>query len=103
MKFFIKLYSPVGNVIHYFGKICIFLGWEGADIWPQNRPWKITELWSCLNFQAIVGLLQGDRFCKLESIIIYCTRRDQTDRVATLIRTCLNKGVPQDVTAKKNS
>ena len=50
-----------------------------------------------------MGLLQGDRFCNLESIIIYCTRRDVTDRVATLIRTCLNKGVPQEVTAKKGS
>ena len=50
-----------------------------------------------------MGLLQGDRFCNLESIIIYCTRRDVTDRVATLIRTCLNKGVPQEITAKKGS
>ena len=24
-----------------------------------------------------------------DSIIIYCTRREQTERVATLIRTCL--------------
>ena len=47
-------------------------------------------------FQALIGLLKGERFGSLDSIIIYCTRRDQTTKVATIIRTCLNTGPPQD-------
>ncbi|XP_031203641.1 ATP-dependent DNA helicase Q4 isoform X2 [Mastomys coucha] len=40
--------------------------------------------------QALVTLLQGDRFRTLDSIIIYCTRRKDTERVAALLRTCLS-------------
>ena len=40
-------------------------------------------------FQALIALLQGERFSQCSSIIIYCTRRQQTDRVATIIRTRL--------------
>lgn len=39
--------------------------------------------------QALVTLLQGDRFRTLNSIIIYCNRREDTERVAVLLRTCL--------------
>ncbi|XP_052059917.1 ATP-dependent DNA helicase Q4-like [Mytilus californianus] len=39
--------------------------------------------------EALIGLLQGDRFSQCESIILYCTRRDTTERLATLIRTSL--------------
>lgn len=39
--------------------------------------------------QALLTLLQGSRFSALASIIIYCTRREETERVATLIRTSL--------------
>ncbi|XP_052816677.1 ATP-dependent DNA helicase Q4-like isoform X2 [Mya arenaria] len=46
--------------------------------------------------QALTGLLKGERFGTLDSIIIYCTRRDQTDKVATIIRTCMNTGVPTE-------
>ncbi|ESO89744.1 hypothetical protein LOTGIDRAFT_124475, partial [Lottia gigantea] len=35
-----------------------------------------------------------DRFSSCQSIIIYCTRREQANRVATYIRTCLQK--PED-------
>ncbi|XP_036064454.1 ATP-dependent DNA helicase Q4 [Onychomys torridus] len=41
--------------------------------------------------QALVTLLRGDRFCTLDSIIIYCTRRKDTERVAALLRTCLSE------------
>ncbi|CAL1538173.1 unnamed protein product, partial [Lymnaea stagnalis] len=44
-------------------------------------------------------LLKGDRFKTCESIIIYCSRRQQTTRVATLIRTSLQTTV--DLNAKK--
>ncbi|XP_071064190.1 ATP-dependent DNA helicase Q4 isoform X4 [Dasypus novemcinctus] len=39
--------------------------------------------------QALVALLQGDRFRALDSVIIYCNRREDTERVAALLRTCL--------------
>ncbi|NXG42334.1 RECQ4 helicase, partial [Psilopogon haemacephalus] len=39
--------------------------------------------------QALISLLQGERFGDLNSIIIYCTRREETVRIAALIRTCL--------------
>uniref|UniRef100_A0AAY5EAX1 ATP-dependent DNA helicase Q4 n=1 Tax=Electrophorus electricus TaxID=8005 RepID=A0AAY5EAX1_ELEEL len=39
--------------------------------------------------QALVSLLKGERFGALDSIIVYCTRREETNRVAALLRTCL--------------
>nr|KAF6276944.1 RecQ like helicase 4 [Pipistrellus kuhlii] len=39
--------------------------------------------------QALVTLLQGDRFRTLDSIIVYCNRREDTERVSALLRTCL--------------
>lgn len=39
--------------------------------------------------QALISLLRGERFGHLDSIIVYCTRREETARVAALIRTCL--------------
>ncbi|XP_058515432.1 ATP-dependent DNA helicase Q4 isoform X2 [Ochotona princeps] len=39
--------------------------------------------------QALVTLLQGDRFRVLDSIIVYCPRREDTERLAALLRTCL--------------
>lgn len=47
--------------------------------------------------QALVSLLRGDRFGCLDSIIVYCTRREETVRVAALVRTCL-----QGVLVKEN-
>uniref|UniRef100_A0A8D3E564 DNA 3'-5' helicase n=1 Tax=Scophthalmus maximus TaxID=52904 RepID=A0A8D3E564_SCOMX len=47
--------------------------------------------------QALVSLLKGDRFGCLDSIIVYCTRREETTRVAALLRTCL-----QGVLVKEN-
>ncbi|XP_074059108.1 ATP-dependent DNA helicase Q4 isoform X2 [Macrotis lagotis] len=41
--------------------------------------------------QALMTLLQGERFRTLSSIIVYCNRRDETVRVAALIRTCLQE------------
>ena len=38
-------FTEIGNVVHHFGNVfCTFLDWEGADIWPQNRPMKIPDL-----------------------------------------------------------
>ncbi|XP_041040391.1 ATP-dependent DNA helicase Q4 isoform X2 [Carcharodon carcharias] len=48
--------------------------------------------------QALVTLIRGDRFASLDSIIVYCTRREETARIAALLRTCL-----QGVTLKEPS
>lgn len=50
-----------------------------------------------LYLKALVSLLKGDRFGCLDSIIVYCTRREETVRVAALLRTCL-----QGVLVKEN-
>ncbi|NXR03378.1 RECQ4 helicase, partial [Sagittarius serpentarius] len=39
--------------------------------------------------QALISLLRGERFGCLDSVIVYCTRREETARIAALIRTCL--------------
>ncbi|XP_054461672.1 ATP-dependent DNA helicase Q4 [Anoplopoma fimbria] len=59
--------------------------------------------------QALVSLLKGERFGCLDSIIVYCTRREETTRVAALLRTCLqgvlvkeNKQTNQGSQAKHN-
>lgn len=49
------------------------------------------------SLQALVSLLKGDRFGCLDSIIVYCTRREETVRIAALLRTCL-----QGVLVKEN-
>lgn len=36
----------------------------------------------------MLGLIKF-RFARCQSIIVYCTRRDECERVATFIRTCL--------------
>ena len=60
-------------------------------------------------FQALLKLLQAPPFKSLDSIIIYCTRQQQTERVAQMIRTCMQSldshVTPQPVTTsgKKRS
>ncbi|NXF00251.1 RECQ4 helicase, partial [Menura novaehollandiae] len=43
--------------------------------------------------QALISLLRGERFGSLDSIIVYCTRREETSRIAALIRTQF-QGIP---------
>lgn len=50
--------------------------------------------------QALVTLLKGDRFGCLDSVIIYCTRREETQRLAAMLRTCL-QGVIVSRTAEE--
>ncbi|XP_067111566.1 ATP-dependent DNA helicase Q4 [Osmerus mordax] len=52
--------------------------------------------------QALVCLLKGERFGCLDSIIVYCTRREETGRIAALLRTCL-QGVLLKEAAKTTS
>lgn len=53
--------------------------------------------------RALIGLLKGERFAKLNSIIIYCTRRDECERISGLIRTCMQdeKGPEANQTGNK--
>ncbi|NXJ11368.1 RECQ4 helicase, partial [Odontophorus gujanensis] len=39
--------------------------------------------------RALVSLLCSKRFTPLRSVIVYCTRREDTTRVAAMLRTCL--------------
>lgn len=55
---------------------------------PVRSPQAAVLIVPCC--QALVTLLQGDRFRTLDSVIIYCTRRKDTERVAALLRTCLS-------------
>ncbi|XP_055628082.1 ATP-dependent DNA helicase Q4 isoform X2 [Toxorhynchites rutilus septentrionalis] len=40
---------------------------------------------------ALLHLLQSERFEALRSIIVYCTRRDECERLAAFLRTCFQK------------
>ena len=55
---------------------------------------RISHSMQNSTFKALLNLLQGNRFAVCDSIIIYCTRREQTDRLATLIRTLMKDVVP---------
>ncbi|XP_048658314.1 ATP-dependent DNA helicase Q4 isoform X4 [Marmota marmota marmota] len=61
-----------------------------AGSWAESPhpAWPVTTA-PC---QALVTLLQGNRFRALDSIIVYCNRREDTERVAALLRTCLCAG-----------
>ncbi|XP_043924010.1 ATP-dependent DNA helicase Q4 [Protopterus annectens] len=50
--------------------------------------------------QAIVTLLKGERFGSLDSVIVYCTRREETTRIAALLRTCLQGVTLKDLSAQ---
>ena len=49
---------------------------------------------------ALLQLLQGGRFQDFDSIIIYCIRREECERLATLLRTYLKDPV-KDMNGKK--
>ncbi|KAK0045017.1 ATP-dependent DNA helicase Q4 [Biomphalaria pfeifferi] len=59
---------------------------RGATV-PDNLVLSVSR--DANRDEALIELLKGDRFKSCESIIIYCSRREQTTRVATLIRTSL--------------
>ncbi|XP_053674336.1 uncharacterized protein LOC128724638 [Anopheles nili] len=51
---------------------------------------------------ALVELLLSERFNSLQSIIVYCTRRDDCERVATFIRTCFQDAARAAAEANAN-
>eukprot|EP00076_Gallus_gallus_P038361 XP_025003899.1 ATP-dependent DNA helicase Q4 isoform X4 [Gallus gallus] len=54
---------------------------------PPNLQLSVSVEWD--RDRALVNLLRSERFVALRSIIVYCTRREDTTRVAALLRTCL--------------
>ncbi len=54
---------------------------------PKNLLLSVSK--DELRDDALMKLLNGDRMAKCNSIIIYCTRREECVRLATLIRTNL--------------
>lgn len=45
--------------------------------------------------KALISLLNGNRFKNCCSIIIYCIRREECERIASLIRTAFQVNIPK--------
>lgn len=73
---------------------------RGAPI-PKNLALTVSR--DIYRDESLIELLEGERFSKCESIIIYCTRRDQTEKIATLIRTALKDRSEQLFISRKES
>ncbi|EDV29803.1 uncharacterized protein TRIADDRAFT_11173, partial [Trichoplax adhaerens] len=74
--------------------VCAHLGIANSDdgvIQGITLPENLHISVSCDDRKdnALVTLLNGNRFLFKNSIIIYCTRRDETERIAQLIRSYL--------------
>ncbi|NWV83435.1 RECQ4 helicase, partial [Dasyornis broadbenti] len=50
--------------------------------------------------QALISLLREEPFGSMDSVIVYCTRRQETERLAALIRTKF-QGIPRPESAGK--
>ncbi|XP_049526785.1 ATP-dependent DNA helicase Q4 isoform X3 [Dermacentor silvarum] len=59
----------------------------GSPSVPENLILSVSE--DKYRDEALIELLKGSRFGSCESIIVYCTRREETERLASLIRTSL--------------
>ncbi|XP_050049465.1 ATP-dependent DNA helicase Q4 isoform X1 [Dermacentor andersoni] len=59
----------------------------GSPSMPKNLILSVSE--DKYRDEALIELLKGSRFGSCESIIVYCTRREETERLASLIRTSL--------------
>nr|XP_032818567.1 ATP-dependent DNA helicase Q4 [Petromyzon marinus]XP_032818568.1 ATP-dependent DNA helicase Q4 [Petromyzon marinus] len=64
---------------------------DGAAVRVVDVPPNLLLTISCDpdRDRALVELLKSPRFENLESIIVYCTRREETARIAALLRTSL--------------
>ena len=36
--------KKLGKINTILGRVCSFLNWEGGDVQPQIRPWKIPDM-----------------------------------------------------------
>ena len=50
---------------------------------------------------ALLGLLLSEDFATYKSIIIYCTRRDECERISTFLRTSLKHEKPMQESSTK--
>lgn len=78
-------------------------GSESINSVSLSKTCEVVLLWNICVFQALVSLLKGDRFGCLDSIIVYCTRREETVRVAALLRTYLQGVVLRENTQISSS
>lgn len=58
-----------------------------GELIPRNLILSVSR--DIYKDEALINLLRGERFCDCDSIIIYCTRREQCERIATFVRTKL--------------
>lgn len=65
----------------------------GSTKVPENLVLTISS--NTDKLKALITLLQSEPFKSLKSIIIYCTKRDQTASLETQIRTLMQFDVPQ--------
>ena len=52
--------------------------------------------------RALLALIRSDRFASLQSVIIYCTRRDECERIAGFLRTCMQENKNEAESAAKS-
>ncbi|ODN03908.1 ATP-dependent DNA helicase Q4 [Orchesella cincta] len=56
-----------------------------GELIPKNL--KLSASRDVHKDEALITLLRGDRFRECDSIIIYCTRREECERIASFVRT----------------
>lgn len=61
----------------------------GVHTRPRRSSVFLLSALTTVPHQALVTLLQSNRFHALNSVIIYCNRREDTERIAALLCTCL--------------
>ncbi|CAH0547339.1 unnamed protein product [Brassicogethes aeneus] len=66
---------------------------------PNNLSLTVSK--DAQRDHALLGLLLSERFASCKSIIVYCTRRDECERVASFLRTSLKNESAVEPTNKK--
>lgn len=79
--------TTVESVIRHLGISDGFDGVITNTPVPDNLTLTVSR--DTKKEQSLLELLQTSRFADCDSIIIYCIRRDECERIATLIRTSL--------------
>ncbi|XP_055933732.1 ATP-dependent DNA helicase Q4-like [Argiope bruennichi] len=79
--------STIEDITSSLGLKCIGESVIGHTNIPHNLLLSVSK--DKYKDQALLQLLRGDRFRKCSSIIIYCIRRNETERLAAFIRTSM--------------
>ncbi|KAJ8933212.1 hypothetical protein NQ314_014159 [Rhamnusium bicolor] len=66
---------------------------------PDNLMLTVSK--DPIRDHALLGLLMSERFAYCKSIIVYCTRRDECERIASFLRTSLKSEQIVENTNKK--